>query len=47
MIAFVVGGAMNVVAFFFSDKIALRSMRAKEVDEQTAPDLVQMVGRLA
>ncbi len=47
MIAFVLGGVMNIVAFFFSDKIAIKSMRGKEVDEQTAPDLIEMVARLA
>jgi heat shock protein HtpX len=47
IIAFILGGAMNVVAFFFSDKIALASMRAQEVDERTAPDLYAMVRRLA
>ncbi len=45
--AFLFGGVMNVVAFFFSDRIALAAMRAQEVDEQTAPDLVTMVERLA
>ena len=45
--ALVLGGMMNLVAYFFSDKMALASMRAQEVDEETAPDLVTMVGRLA
>ena len=45
--AFIFGGLMNVVAYFFSDRIALRSMQAKEVDETTAPDLITMVSRLA
>lgn len=47
IIAFVAGGLMNVVAFFFSDKIALASMQAREVDEKSAPDLVEMVRRLS
>lgn len=47
IIAFVIGGAMNVIAFFFSDKIALASMKAQEVDARTAPDLHTMVARLA
>ncbi|MEO1237788.1 MAG: zinc metalloprotease HtpX, partial [Planctomycetota bacterium] len=47
VIAFLFGGAMNVVAFFFSDTIALKAMKAQEVDEQTAPDLIEMVRRLA
>jgi heat shock protein HtpX len=47
IIAFVIGGAMNLITFFFSDKIALASMRAQQVDERTAPDLHGMVARLA
>lgn len=47
IIAFVAGGLMNVVAFFFSDKIALAAMQAREVDEKSAPDLVEMVRRLS
>jgi heat shock protein HtpX len=47
IIAFIFGGVMNVIAYFFSDKIALASMRAKEVDRATAPDLYTMVERLA
>jgi len=46
-IAFLLGGVMNFVAFFFSDKIALASMRAQEVNKKTAPDLVTMVERLS
>ncbi len=47
IMAFVLGGLMNVVAYFFSDKIALASMHAQQVDEKTAPDLVHMVRRLS
>ncbi len=47
IIAFIIGGAMNIIAFFFSDKIALASMQAHEVDARTAPDLYEMVQRLA
>ena len=47
MIAFLLGGALNIVAYFYSDKIALASMRGQEVDEKTAPDLVGMVRRLS
>lgn len=46
-IAFLFGGFMNVIAYLFSDKIALKSMRARQVDEKTAPDLITMVSRLA
>jgi heat shock protein HtpX len=47
MIAFVIGAIMNFIAFFFSDTIALKSMQAQEVDENSAPDLVTMVRRLS
>lgn len=47
VLAFIFGGAMNVVAYFFSDRIALAAMRGQEVDESSAPDLYQMVERLA
>lgn len=47
LIALILGGAMNVIGFFFSDKIALAAMRGREVDQNSAPDLIAMVGRLA
>lgn len=46
-IAFLVGGFSNLIAFFFSDRIAIAAMQGQEVDERTAPDLVGMVRRLA
>ena len=39
--------AVAAIQFFFSDKIALASMGAKEVTEQEAPDLHAMIARLA
>ena len=39
--------AIAAIQFFFSDKIALASMGAKEVSEQEAPDLHAMIARLA
>lgn len=39
--------AMNGISYFFSDKIALRSMRAKPVSEAEFPALYQMVRELA
>jgi heat shock protein HtpX len=39
--------AIAAVQFFFSDKIALASMGAKEVSEQEEPDLHAMIARLA
>lgn len=42
-------GALAIAGFqlFFSDKIALASMKAQYVDEQQAPRLHDMIGRLA
>jgi heat shock protein HtpX len=45
--ALVMGGFMNVIAWFFSDSIALRAMQGREVDERSAPELVSMVRRLS
>lgn len=48
-VALVMGGMMNLVAFFFSDKIALATMRAREVtaEEGGAPgELVRLVDEL-
>lgn len=44
---FLFGGLMNVIAYFFSDKIALASMGAREVTESEAPQLVRIVRELA
>ncbi len=46
-IALVLGGAMNVVAFFFSDKIALATMRAIQVGPNDDPTLYRMVEDLS
>ena len=37
LIALVLGGAMNLWAYWFSDKMVLRMYNAREVDESTAP----------
>jgi heat shock protein HtpX len=47
MMAFMFGGVMNIVAYFFSDKIALATMGAKEVSAQEAPELYEIVQELA
>jgi heat shock protein HtpX len=47
VIAFVVALAMNGVSYFYSDKIALRSMGARPVSEQEAPRLYAMVRSLS
>ncbi len=47
VIGFVFGGLMNLVAYFFSDKIALASMGAQEVSPSEAPELHRMVEELS
>ena len=42
----VIALVMNFVAFFFSDKIAIASARAKPLSEQEAPGIYQMVREL-
>jgi heat shock protein HtpX len=45
--ALIIGGVMNFFAFFFSDKIALATVRAKEVSEDDDPSLWNAVRMLA
>jgi heat shock protein HtpX len=45
--AFIVGGMMNLIAYFFSDKIALATMRATQVSPDDDPALWRMVERLS
>ncbi len=47
MIALVMAGVMNFVAYFFSDKIALAMHRAQAVTEADAPQLYATVAELA
>jgi heat shock protein HtpX len=45
--ALLLGGAMNVFAYWFSDKMVLRMYGAREVDATSAPQLYRMVSELA
>ena len=47
VIAFAIALIMNGVSYFFSDKIALRAMRAKPVSEAEFPQLYAMVRELS
>lgn len=47
LIALVLGGAMNLWAYWFSDKMVLRMYHAREVDEASSPYLYNMVRDLA
>lgn len=43
----VFAGAMNIVTYFYSDKIVVKMYRAKPIDESQAPELHNRVKRLA
>jgi len=45
--ALVIGGVMNLFAYYFSDKIALATIHATEISEQDDPELWSTVERLA
>jgi len=47
MLALVVALGLNFFSYWFSDKIVLRMVNAREVDEQSAPHFVRMVRELA
>ena len=47
VIAFMIAAAMNVFAYWNSDKVVLRMYGAREVDGQSAPELVGLVRQLA
>ena len=47
VLAFLMAMGMNAFAYWNSDKMVLRMYGAREVDEQSAPDLLSMVRRLA
>ncbi len=47
LIALAIGGAMNIFAYWFSDRMVLKLYRAREVDETSAPQFYNMVKELA
>jgi heat shock protein HtpX len=47
VVALVMAAVMNLVSYWYSDKIALGMYRAKEVDRSSAPKLYDAVARLA
>lgn len=47
LLALLLGGAMNVFSYWFSDSMVLRMYNAREVDEFSAPQFYNMVRELA
>ena len=47
LLALLLGGGMNLFAYWFSDKMILRMYNAREVDEASSPYLYNMVKELA
>lgn len=47
LLALLLGGAMNIFAYWFSDAMVLRMYNAQEVDEASSPYLYNMVRELA
>ena len=47
LVALLVGGAMNVISYWFSDQMVLRMYNAREVDAGSAPQFHAMVQELA
>ncbi len=47
LLALLLGGAMNIFAYWYSDKIVLRMYKAQEVDASSAPQLYNMVRELS
>ncbi len=47
LLALLFGGAMNVWAYWFSDRMVLRMYNAREVDASSSPYLYNMVAELA
>ncbi len=47
LMALLLGGAMNVFSYWYSDKMVLKMYNAREVDEYSAPQFYNMVRELA
>ncbi|OIQ97713.1 hypothetical protein GALL_203340 [mine drainage metagenome] len=47
LLALLLGGAMNVFSYWFSDRLVLGMYRAQEVDESSSPSLYRIVAGLA
>jgi len=47
LLALLLGGAMNVFSYWFSDRLVLSMYRAQEVDESSSPYLYRIVAGLA
>lgn len=47
LMALMLGGAMNIFAYWYSDAMVLRMYNAREVDETTAPQFYNMIRELA
>lgn len=47
VVALLLGGAVNLWAYWFSDAMVLRMYNAREVDETSAPGFYQMIQELA
>ncbi|MFQ5486536.1 MAG: M48 family metalloprotease, partial [Desulfobacterales bacterium] len=47
MMAFILAVGMNFFSYWYSDKLVLRTYRAREVSEAEAPQLYTMVRRLS
>ena len=47
ILALILGGTMNIVAYFFSDKLAVAMMRAKPVSQTQAPEIYSIVQYLS